>query len=113
MRTKKEVYKSEQFSLSNKIIDILELDINNQISLYCLDRDPNKIKQIMDLIPDLRKYFSFRNMVGIQFPEKLKRPWLSIIRHITKLTHHYTCDHKYILVDDKYIKTPIYTFIRK
>ena len=30
----------------------------------------------MELIPDLRKYFSFSSVHGLENPEKMKKPWL-------------------------------------
>jgi hypothetical protein len=67
MRLKRELYKKEQLYLSNKIIDILELDEKNQIILYHLDNNIEKQNNIIKLIPELRKYFSFRNMRGYMF----------------------------------------------
>ena len=40
----------------------------------------------MDLIPDIRKYFSFNNRKAVGEPERIKRPWLSIIKPINKRT---------------------------
>lgn len=113
MRKKNEVYKNEQLYLSHKIIEILNLNKNNQILLYDLDNDKNKQQQILDLVPELRKYFSFRNMVGVENPEKLKRPYMSIIRHITKLTHTITHKQKKITINHKPIVTSLYTFTEK
>ncbi len=55
MRNKSDLYKSEQIKISNKIIEILELDENEQIILYHLDHDKIKTDRIMALIPDIRK----------------------------------------------------------
>ena len=37
-------------------------------------------KQIMELIPEIRKYFSFNGIKADGEPNKIKRPWLSIIK---------------------------------
>jgi hypothetical protein len=113
MRYKSELYKKEQIELSNEIINILELDENRQIILYHLDNDKNKTNKIMSLIPELRKYFMYKNIVGIENPEQLKRPWLSIIRHITKLTHNMISKDKQLIVSEKIVRTKIYTFKQK
>jgi len=110
MRYKSELYKKEQLQLSNKIIDILELDKNNQIVLYYLCNDKPKTDKIMALIPELRKYFSFHSIVGLETPEKAKRPWMSIIRQVTKLTHTLAYKDKQITIDGKKIRTHIFTF---
>jgi hypothetical protein len=43
----------------------------------------------MDLIPDIRKYFSFNNLKAVGEPERIKRPCLSIIKQLTKNNIHY------------------------
>jgi hypothetical protein len=113
MKLKRELYKDEQIKLSNKIIDILELDENNQIILYYLDNDEEKQNKIMKLIPELRKYFSFSSINGLERTETTNRPWLSIIRQITKLTHDMIYKDKQITVNNKKIRTKIYAFNTK
>ena len=113
MRYKSELYKKEQIELSNKIIDILELDQHNQVILYYLDNDKQKTDKIMALVPELRKYFTFYHIVGLESPEAVKRPWLSIIRNITKLTHNMTYKDKQLTINGKIIRSKIYTFTKK
>lgn len=110
MKLKSELYKDEQIKLSNKIIDILDLDENNQITLYYLDNDEEKQNKIIELIPDLRKYFSFSSINGLERTETTSRPWLSIIRQITKITHNMTYKDKQLTINGKKIRTKIYTF---
>lgn len=38
------------------------------------------------LIPTIRKYFSFNNIKAVGEPHRIKRPWLSIIKQLTKFT---------------------------
>lgn len=113
MRYKSELYKKEQIELSNNIINILGLDQNNQVILYYLDNDKQKTDKIMALIPDLRKYFTFYHIVGLESPETVKRPWLSIVRHITKITHKMSYKDKQLTINGKIIRSKIYTFIKK
>lgn len=112
MRNKSELYKKEQLQISNKIIDILKLDENNQIILYYLENDHEKINLIMDLIPDIRKYFRFGSIIGVECPNKLKRPWMSIIRQITKLTHNMSYKDRQLTINGKKIRTHIFTFTK-
>lgn len=112
MKYKSELYKDQQLELANKIINILELDDHKQILLYDLDNDNAKTNKILELIPELRKYFSFGTIRGIENPKALKRPWMSIIRQITKLTHIISIKDKKIIVDGKTIRTKLYTFIQ-
>jgi hypothetical protein len=111
MRTKKEVYKKEQDEIIYKIISIVGIEDNTQITLYELDNDIKKQKEIMDLIPDIRKYFSFNNLKAVGEPKRIKRPWLSIIKQLTK--EKYTLHKKdyRIYQDDRcIIRTILYTF---
>ncbi len=112
MRNKSELYKKEQLELSDKIINILNLT-NNQITLYELDKSPEKTNAILLLLPELRKYFTFRNVCGIEKPENMKRPWLSIIKHVTKITHNMTSKEKMITIEKKPIVTRLYIFTKK
>lgn len=110
MRFKSELYKKEQINLSLQIINILGLDVKGQIMLYSLDHDINKQNQIMNMLPELRKYFAFKNMCGIESPEKLKRPWLSVIKHVTRTTHICKSKDKMCTINKIPIKTRVYTF---
>jgi hypothetical protein len=112
MKYKSELYKKEQIELSSKIIDILKL-VDNQITLYELDNSPEITTNILSLLPELRKYFAFRNMCGIEKPEQLKRPWLSIVKHVTKITYTITSKEKMITVNKKPIVTRLYIFTKK
>jgi hypothetical protein len=111
MRNKSDLYKQEQLNLANQIIDILKL-IDNKITLYELDNSPEKTNKILSLLPDLRKYFTFRNMCGIENPENMKRPWLSIIKHVTKILYNIETKDKMITINKHPIRTRIYIFTK-
>jgi len=49
MRTKKEVYKKEQDEIIHKIISIVGIEDNTQITLYELDNDYKKTKRNNEL----------------------------------------------------------------
>lgn len=38
----------------------------------------------MNLIPELRMYFAFGKIIGISEPDQVKRPYLSLIKMITR-----------------------------
>ena len=110
MRTKKEVYKKEQDEIINKIISIVGIEDNKQITLYELDNDI-KIQKIMDLIPNIRKYFSFNNLKTVGEPERIKRPWLSIIKQLTKEQYKlHKKDYSIYQENGGIIRTILYTF---
>jgi len=114
MKLKSILYKKEQDEIINNIIDILVLDNNNSIILYELDNDKIKQDKILELIPDIRKYFSFTSVIGASEPDKAKRPYVSIIRQFTK--NKFTMissDFKLKIDSDNIIRTKKYTFIKK
>ena len=108
-------YKKKQDEMIDKIINILELDHDNSITLYELDTNKEKQKLIFDLIPDICKYFTTKNIVGAKIPEKCKRPYLSIIKHLAKLKYNmYHSDWRIRIDNEKEkIRTKKYIFIKK
>ena len=87
MRLKSELYKKEQEDIVDKIVKILDLENKTEYTLYELDKNEEIQKQIMELIPEIRKYYAFNNMKAVGEPNKRKRPWLSIIKNLLK--HRY------------------------
>jgi len=59
MRLKSELYKNEQNEIIDKIISILDLKHKKTYTLYELDKNIEIQNKIMDLIPEIRKWFSF------------------------------------------------------
>lgn len=84
MRLKSELYKKEQEEIVDKIVKILDLENKTEYTLYELDKNEDIQKQIMELIPEIRKYYAFNNLKAVGEPNKRKRPWLSIIKNLLK-----------------------------
>ena len=111
MRLKSELYKVEQEEIVDEIINILSLESTNKITLYELDQNIEKQTKIMELIPKIRKYYSFNNIKAVGEPYKIKRPWLSIIKQLTKSRYKITSkDFRYKSKKNKSIRTKIYSF---
>jgi len=108
MRLKSELYKKEQEEIVDKIISILDLENKTEYTLYELDKNEEIQKIIMELIPEIRKYYAFNNMKAVGEPNKRKRPWLSIIKNLLKTKYNIITDISY-LTDDK-SQTQIYKF---
>ena len=111
MRLKSELYKKEQEEIVNKIITILDLENNNVINLCDLDSDINKQKQIMELIPEIRKYYSFNGIKAVGEPNKIKRPWLSIIKHLIKKKYNMVSLDYHFTENGKHIRTQKYQIV--
>jgi hypothetical protein len=84
MRLKSELYKKEQEEIVDKIVKILDLENKTEYTLYELDKNEEIQKQIIELIPEIRKYYAFNNLKAVGEPNKRKRPWLSIIKNLLK-----------------------------
>lgn len=106
MRLKSELYAKEQEEIAKKIVTILNLSHKSVYTLYELDNNTVIQETIMALIPEIRKYYSFNGIKAVGEPERLKRPWLSIIKHLLKSTYNIQC--KLIRVGD--VRTQEYRF---
>lgn len=112
MRLKSELYKKEQDDITDKIISILDLENKNTYTLYELDHNEDIQKQIMELIPEIRKWFAFNNMKAVGEPERIKRPWLSIIKKL--ITSKYSIESKgfHFKKEEKWLMTQQYIFTK-
>ena len=110
MRLKSELYKKEQEEIVNKIVKILDLENKTEYTLYELDKNEEIQKQVMELIPEIRKYFSFNGIKAVGEPNKIKRPWLSIIKHLLKSKYDIESKDFQFTDNGKYIRTHIYKF---
>jgi hypothetical protein len=110
MRLKSELYKKEQDEIIDKIITILDLEHKNTYTLYELDKNEEIQKQIMDLIPEIRTWFSFNGIKAVGDPSKLKRPWLSIIKQLIKSKYNMESLDYHFTENGKHIRTQSYSF---
>ena len=110
MRLKSVLYKKEQEEVIEKIISILDLKNKNTYTLYELDKNEEIQNKIMELIPEIRKWFSFNNMKAVGEPSKRKRPWLCIIKQLTKTKYNLVSEDFRLFDNGKEIRTHKYTF---
>jgi hypothetical protein len=110
MRLKSELYKKEQDEIINKIINILDLENKTTYTLYELDKNIDIHNKIINLIPEIRKWFSFNNMKSVGEPNKSKRPWLCIIKYLLKNKYIIESKDHQITKDGTQIRTKFYNF---
>lgn len=114
MRFKNELYPEEQKAIKSELLDIIALDDRNSIVLNDIDNDDEKQKLIMNLLPRIRIFFSKSRVTAFAYPEKIQRPWLSIIRHLLKDDYNIVSkDYKIKISDGVTIRTKRYTFTQK
>jgi hypothetical protein len=110
MRLKSELYKKEQEEIIEKIISVLDLSNKNTYTLYELDKNEEIQNKIMELIPEIRKWFSFNGLKAVGEPSKIKRPWLSIIKQLTKTKYNMISLDYHFTEDGNHIRTQKYCF---
>ena len=112
MRLKSELYKKEQDDITDKIISILDLENKNTYTLYELDQNTEIQTQIMKLIPEIRKWFSFNNMKAVGEPERIKRPWLSIIKKLIQSKYSIESKGFHFKKEEKWLMTQQHIFTK-
>jgi len=112
MKLKSEIFRKEQNEVIDKIITILDLENKNSYTLYELDNNENIQKNIMELIPEIRKWFAFNNIKAVGEPDKRKRAWLSIIKNLIKCKYNIETKEQQFKINEKWKKTPIYIFTK-
>jgi hypothetical protein len=110
MRLKSELYKKEQEEIVDKIITILDLENKTEYTLHELDKNEVIQKQIMELIPEIRKYYSFNGMKAVGEPNKIKRPYLSIIKHLIKMKYRMISLDYHFTEEGNHVRTQKYVF---
>lgn len=113
MRLKNELYHEEQLDINKELIDILELKDKNSFILYELDHDEILKSKIMSLLPKIRTFYSMSKITAISTPERIKRPYISIIRHILKKDYDILSTEHTLKLEEKNIRTKRYVFIKK
>ena len=89
----------------------MDLENKTEYTLYELDKNEEIQKQIMVLIPEIRKYYAFNNMKSVGEPNKRKRPWLSIIKNLLKTKYNIVSKDFQFTENEIHIRTHIYKFI--
>jgi len=108
-------FKDQQNKIIKELYNLLPLDDSNSFTLYTLEQPEYEHirKQILDMIPDIKKYFSINNMKSVSNPNKSHRSWLCITRSILKQKYTIFMTDCYIKMNENKIKTRRYTFIQK
>jgi hypothetical protein len=114
MRIKKaEKYKNECEEITNKIIEIINLDSEKSFILYEFDRDTEKQEKIKELSSEIRKYFASSYWNGIN-EKNTTRPYLTIVRNLLKAQGYLFINKSFIYnTDGNKVKTTRYYVIKK
>ena len=101
MKTKTELYMNERQIVLEKLLEILNINDKNKIFyLYELDNDKKKQNLILELEPDIKKYFNCCSWACFVKPT-MKRKFLSIIKNIMKvMNYNMIAKRKLIKIND-------------
>ena len=77
-------YKNEREEICKKLIDILNLDINNSFLLADLDADTEKQTAILTMKEEIQKCFAVSSISSFKPDRECKRPYLNIVRGILR-----------------------------
>jgi hypothetical protein len=113
MRLKTELYGKEQEDIKVELFALLRLDKNHSIALYELQKDTEKQQKIMNLLPQIRKFFSVGSTNVFVTPERMERPWLSIVKHMLKSDYEIFSKSVKFKKDEELISTIRYIFRKK
>lgn len=118
MRSKNSVFHQEQLDIVIRLSNLLDLQNNSVHILYDLDNNDELKDNIMNLSTDIRKYYNCNNLKAVAEPQRIKRPWLSIIKNILK-PYYDICVEDYHFTNktngnrNRYIHTQKYTFNKR
>jgi hypothetical protein len=87
---------------------------NKNVCVLCdIDNKPDVQKKVLDLIPDLRMHFLIHNIPGVQRPDSLKRPWLSIMKTFLKYKYHLVSENFLMKTENGVVATKRYILLPK
>jgi hypothetical protein len=81
-------YQTEREDICKRLINILELDLNNSFLLCDLDKDIEKQNKIIDMKEEIHKYFACSTISSFKPNFECKRPYLNIVRSILRQQHY-------------------------
>lgn len=110
MRLKSELYREEQEAIVDAIVEILDLNNKKVFTLHEWDNDTAIQTRILELIPNIRRWYSCNRLKAVTDPERIRRPWLSIIKQLTKNRYTIKCKARHFKVDGQWLVTQQYTF---
>ncbi len=83
MKKLSEKFKDEREAICDKIINILELT-NGEFILYNLEEDKDKQQKLLDLKPEIQKFFECSTISTFKPNFECKRPYLNLVRGILR-----------------------------
>ena len=102
----------DQNAIIDKIKDLVFGEKNFCI-LYELDQRSDLQVEIDKLLPEIRSNFLIHNVPGVQRPDSLKRPWLSVMRTFLKKKYTIVSENYLLRLPDQVVATKRYILLPK
>ena len=111
MLSKRVLHERDQKRIIGEIVNILKLQ---EIPVYTLDDLDNRFdiqEKIMELSSEIKMFFNCNSLKAVTDPNRIKRPWLSIIKTLLKDEYQIITEDVHVKKEGKFIHTKQYTFI--
>ena len=115
MPKKVEKYDTERKEIIDKLFVILGITDNNTFYLHDIDNNITKQEEIMNLVPDVKKYFICSTWTCFA-KNDVKRFYLSLIKYLMKDMNYNMISSRASLKDNntgKFLNATLYHVIKK
>lgn len=115
MPKKVEQYINERKEVFDRLLVILGINEENTFYLHDIDNNINKQKEIMNLVPDVKKYFICSTWTCFA-KNDVKRFYLSLIKYLMKDMNYNMISSRASLKDNntgKFLNATLYHVIKK
>ena len=105
---KKYLYVNEQKEIIKKLFKILGID-NNKKTFCGIEIDEHAQKEIINLIPDIKKYFKVSNWSCLKIEQQNEKIYLSIIKNLLKsMKINFSVLYKPVKIGTKHTSVTLY-----
>ena len=106
-------FQKEQQEVIDLLVKALHLNDDNSFVLYDIDSNEEILKELDDISLKVKKYFNCNWIGGVKQKDKIKRPWLSMVRQVLKNDYKLITTDYRLYQDDKVIRTRKYFVLTK
>lgn len=108
---KYKLYQKEQQNILDRLENILDFTEDRKVvSLHDLDNDDDKQRRILELLPEVRKYFALSKSNVVNYPDTYQRPYSSIIRILLRQRYEMRVKEVKIRKEETLIRSRVYIF---
>ncbi len=106
-------FKKEQQEVVELLVKALHLNDDNSFVLYDIDSNEEILKELDEIALKVKKYFNCNWIGGVKQKDKIKRPWLSMVRQVLKNDYKLITTDYRLYEGKKVIRTRKYFVLNK